>query len=111
MQPLAIERELEIAFRQRLLRGLRSLGLPIAAIPQHDRAAAILTLRNRPFEVAIIQGMIFDLDREPFVMRIERRPFRHRPGLENTIQLKPQIVVQARRVVLLDDEAATARWA
>jgi hypothetical protein len=29
--------------------------------------------------------MIFDLDRKPLVMRIERRPFGHGPGLENAI--------------------------
>ena len=109
MQSLALEGELEIALRQRLLGGLRSLGLPIAAVPQHDRAAAILTLGDRPFEVAIIERMIFDLDRKPLVMRVERRPFGHSPGFENAIQLEPQIVVQAGGVVLLDDEAATGR--
>ena len=71
MQPLALEGKLEIALRQRLLGGPRSVGLPIAAVPQHDRAAAILTLRDRPFEVAIIERMIFDLDRKPLVMGVE----------------------------------------
>jgi hypothetical protein len=32
---------------------------------------AILTLGYRPFEVAIVERVIFDLDREPLVMRIE----------------------------------------
>ena len=53
--------------------------------------------------------MIFDLDRKPLVMGIERRPFGHSPGFENAIQLEPQIVVEAGGVVLLDDEAATGR--
>ena len=110
MQSLALQRELEIALRQRLLGGLRSIGLPITAIPQHDRAAAILTLGDRPFKVAIIEGMIFDLDRKPLVIGIERRSFGHSPGFENAIQLEPQIVVELGGVVLLDDEAATGRW-
>jgi hypothetical protein len=71
MQSLALQRELEVAFRQRLLGGPRSIGLPIAAVPQHDRAAAILTLGYRPFEVAVVERMIFDLDRKPFVMGVE----------------------------------------
>ena len=83
--------------------------LPITAVPQHDRAAAILTLGNRPFEVAVIERMIFDLDRKPLVMGIERRPFGDSPGFENAIQLEPQIVVEAGGVVLLNDESATGR--
>ena len=71
MQTLALEGKLEIALRQRLLWGPRSVRLPIAAVPQHDRAAAILTLGNRPFEVAIIERMIFDLDRKALVMGVE----------------------------------------
>src|SRR6202044_3203061 len=58
MQTLALEGKLEIALRQRLLGGAGSVRLPIAAVPQHDRAAAILTLGYRPFEVAIIERMI-----------------------------------------------------
>jgi hypothetical protein len=71
MQPLALKNKLEIALRQRLLGGPRSIGLPIAAVPQHDRAAAILTLGYRSFEVAVVERMIFDLDRKPLVMGVE----------------------------------------
>ena len=99
----------EIALRQRLLSGLRALGLPITAVPEHDRAAAVLPLRNRPFEVAIIKRMILDLYGEAFVMWIERWTSGYSPGFEDASQLQPQIVVQARSIVLLDDEAATAR--
>ena len=53
--------------------------------------------------------MIFDLDRKPFVMWVERGPFGHSPGFEDAIQFEPQIVVQARGIVLLDDEAETGR--
>ena len=109
MQTLALEGKLEIALRQHLLGGPRSVQLPIAAVPQHDRAAAILTLGNGTFEVAIIKWMVFDLDRKPLVMGIERRPFGHGPGFENAIQFEPQIVVEAGGVVLLDDKAATGR--
>jgi hypothetical protein len=54
-----------------------------------------IVLWDSSFEVAIIKRVIFDLDGEPFVMRVERRSFGHSPGFENAIQLKPQIIVQA----------------
>jgi hypothetical protein len=88
VQPIALQRELEIALRQRLLGGLRSLRFPITAIPQHDRAAAILTLGDRPFEVAIIERMIFNLDGKPFVTRVERGTFGQSPGFETAQDLK-----------------------
>ncbi len=54
---------------------LRAFRLPVAAIPQHHRATAILTLWNRAFEVAIVERVILDLDldldRETLVVRIE----------------------------------------
>jgi hypothetical protein len=71
MQPLALKGKLEIALRQRLFGGPCSVRLPITAVPQHDSAAAILTLGNRPFEVTIIERMIFDLDRKPLVTGVE----------------------------------------
>ena len=53
--------------------------------------------------------MILDLDREALVVRIERRPARHRPGLEDAVELEPQIVMQPRGGVLLDHEAPLFR--
>ena len=64
------------------------------------------------FEGTIPKGqygerMILDLDRQPLVMGVERRPLGHSPGFENAIQLEPQIIVQAGGIVLLDHEPAT----
>ena len=36
---------------------------------------------------------------------IERRALGHRPGLEHAVELEAEVVVQPRRVMLLDDEA------
>ena len=60
---------------------------------------------NGAFEIAVIERMVFDLDREPLVTRIERRTFGDRPGFEDAVELEPQIVMQPRRVVLLDHKA------
>jgi hypothetical protein len=54
---------------------------------------AALTLWNCPLEVAVIQRMILDINRQPLVMRIEGRALGHGPRLEDTVQLKPQIIM------------------
>jgi hypothetical protein len=54
--------------------------------------------------------VIFDLDGETPVVWAERGTSGHGPGFEDALQLnKPQIILQTRRVVLLDNEAATDR--
>ena len=50
--------------------------------------------------------MIFDLNREPFVVRIERWTTCDCPGFEDAIKLKAEIIVEAPRGVLLDNVAA-----
>src|SRR5262245_37776586 len=49
--------------------------------------------------------MILDLDGEALLAGIEGRAACHGPGLEHAIHLESEIVMQACRVVLLDDEA------
>ena len=93
MHPFTIKHELEVAAGESLFGRSIAPRFPVAAVPELDRAAAVLALRDGPFEIAIIQGVIFDLDREPFVCWIQRWPARHRPGLEHAIQLETQIVV------------------
>jgi hypothetical protein len=77
VQALAVEREFQVALRQPLVRV--DLGFPIAAVPELHRAGAILALRDRALEVAVVERMILDLDREPLVVRIERGALGHRP--------------------------------
>jgi hypothetical protein len=68
-----------------------------------------LPLGNGAFEIAVIERMILHFDREPLVMGIERRALRHRPGLEDTVELEPQIVMQPARIMLLDHEPPLLR--
>src|SRR5262245_41422435 len=81
------------------------MARPEAAIPKHDRTAAVFTLRNDAFEVAIIERMIFGLDGKSFVFGIERRPLGYGPRLEDAFDLETQIEVQAPRRVHLHNEA------
>ena len=105
MQPLALEGEFEVAVGERLLRGFVALRLPIAAIPELNGAAAILALGDGALEIAVVERMILDLDRQALVVRVERGAAGDRPGLEDAIEFQPQVVVKPRRIMLLDDEA------
>ncbi len=49
--------------------------------------------------------MILDLHRQTFVGGIKRRAFGDRPRLEHALHLQPEIVVQPRRGMALDDKA------
>ena len=82
-----------------------ALRRPGAAVPDHHRAAAVLALRDGALEVVVFDRMILDVDGEPLVARHEARAARHRPAHHHAVELEPQVVVQPRRGVLLDDEA------
>ena len=79
-----------------------------AAVPDDDRAGAVVVGRNDAFEVAVLQRMILGGDRQTLLGRVQRRTLGHRPGDQDTVDLEPQIVVAAPRGVLLDHEHAGA---
>ena len=99
------ENEFEFAVAKCLLGIFVTERRPEAAIPQHHRAAAVLAFGNGAFEIAVVEGMVFDFDRQPLVIGIDRRTLGNRPGLEHAVQFEPQIVMQPRRVMFLNDEA------
>src|SRR5690606_31532975 len=84
---------------------------PEAAVPDHDGAAAVLTLGDRALEVAVVERMVLHLDREPLVLGVARGSARYGPRLEHPVHLEPQVVVEPRRIMLLDDEARVLRSA
>ena len=100
LEPLAVQAELEVALGIALVRvGQR---LPAPGVPEHHRAAAILALRDRPLEVAIVEGVVLDMNGEPALAGVEARALRHGPALEHAVELEPQIIVQPACGVLLD---------
>ena len=107
MQLVAMQVEFQVALLEAALGIFR---IPSAAVPQLHRAAAILVLRDRAFEIAVVERMVLDFDRKPLVMRVKRRSSRDGPGLEHAVEFEPQIVMQARCGMLLDHEAALLRW-
>ncbi len=47
--------------------------------------------------------MVFNFDRQSLIARVQTRTFRHRPTLEHVAELHAKVVMQMRRIVLLDD--------
>jgi hypothetical protein len=105
----ALKLEFQIAVRESLLGRVSTLGRPIAAIPELNRAAAVLAFRDRPLEIAIGERMVFHLDRQPLLPRVERGSASHGPRLEDAVELRPQIIVQTAGVVLLHHEPPARR--
>src|SRR5690606_9456343 len=79
--------------------------LPAAVIPDHHLASTILAFRNRAFEFAVSQRMIFHLDGHAFDGRVEAGAFGDGPTLEGALEFQPKVVMQPPRPMLLNDEA------
>ena len=60
-------------------------------------------------EAAVLERMVLDLHREVVGLAIGGHALRQRPAHQHAVALEAEVVVQAARVVLLDDEARFAR--
>src|ERR1700753_4166618 len=83
---------------------MSGLRLPRALVPYHHRSASILALRNDAFEAAILDRMIFHLDREPLIRSNVAWPFRNRPALQHTVPPEPKVIVQMRCGMFLNNK-------
>src|SRR5262249_48432538 len=102
VQLLALEGEVEMAL---LVSGVRiAFRMPAPAVPNHDRAAAVLSLRDSSLECVVFDGMVFHVDRETLLARNETRAASHGPTLHDPAKLEPQVIRQTPCGVLLDDE-------
>ena len=76
-----------------------------AAVPDLDGARAVLARRDRPLEVAVLERVVLDVDREVALPTTEWDAFRHGPARERAVPLEAEVVVEATRIVPLHDEA------
>ena len=102
LEPLSVEVEFEHAALE-ILAGIAA-RLPAAAVPQHDRGAAVLAPRVAPSK-SVLDGMVLGTHREALVGGIEARAARHRPALHDAVELEAKIVVETAGVVHLHHEA------
>ena len=112
---LATQQDAELAFLHALpdlALGLRAVMEPSpafvrrvdAAVPDDHLARPVLPGRNYAFERSIVVGMVFHMHGEALFVTIERGPFGNRPRQEDTVAFEPEVVVQSRSGMLLDDE-------
>src|SRR5437868_11613709 len=94
-----------MAFFDGLAWVLARLGNPPPLVPQHHRPATIFALGDRAFEAAVVERMVLGAHREALLVGIEAGPLRNCPALEHSVELEPEVPVQPRGIVLLDDEA------
>src|SRR5205807_9897879 len=87
---------------------LLSVNIVGAAIPNHDRAAAVLPLRNNSLKAFIIDRMIFDFDGEMFFAFLPRQTLWQCPRFQNALHLEAKIVMQAARGVFLNYKSTCA---
>src|SRR5260221_455046 len=100
-----VQAELDFSLFQLLQRVDFALQTESSAVPYHHRSSTIITFRNFPLEVAIVQWMIFGHHRQPLVAVALRRSLRHGPRLQRPIDRQPEIVVQPRCPVFLHHES------
>lgn len=79
-------------------------GLPCASVPDDDLTSTILFRRYGSLEACVVERVVLDMHGHALRFRVVARPLRHCPRQEDAARLKPEIVMQAARPVLLDDE-------
>src|SRR5262249_17905493 len=99
---LAVQDELQPSLRQSRT-GITD-RLPGPSIPQQHRATAVLSLGNDTLERPVFHRMILGAHREAFLAGVEARSLGNRPAEQDAVQLQAEVVVQARRGVLLHHE-------
>jgi hypothetical protein len=104
VQLVAREVEDELAPGQALV-GIADRA-PHPPVPHDHGAGTVVTGRDDPFEVRVLDRMILDLHGHALVGGIGRRPLRHGPRAECPAELEPEVPVEAPSRVLLDDEQA-----
>jgi hypothetical protein len=66
-QFLSVQAELDFSLFQLLQRVEITLDMKSPAVPNHYRSRSIIAFGNFPFEVGVVQWMIFRLDRQALV--------------------------------------------
>src|SRR5205807_3680361 len=75
-----------------------------AAVPDLDRAGAVVTLRDVALEGRVVERMVLDVYGQRALSRFERHALGNGPRGERAVSLEAEVVVETPRVVTLDDE-------
>src|SRR5262249_10279377 len=80
---------------------------PFAAVPDDYAARAVVAGWDHSLEVAVLERVIFDSDRESLVVLIVARTAGDGPRSEHTVHLEAEIVMKLSGRVLVHDEESS----
>ena len=109
VEALAAQDELDLALAKADAGGrLAWLGLPGSPVPDDDVSPAVLLRRDDALEVEVLDRVVLGAHRQAADLRVEGRPLRDGPADEDAVDLEAEVVVQRRRAMALNREAAAA---
>ena len=109
LEALAVQDELDLALAEADAGGwLAWLGLPGSPVPDDDVSPAVLLRRNDALEVEVLDRVVLGAHRQAADLRVEGRALRDGPADEDAVDLEAEVVVQRRRAMPLNGEAAAA---
>ena len=73
-------------------------------VPDLDRPGAVVPLRDLALEARVVERMVFDVNGQDALARLERNALRNRPRGERSVALESEVVVEPACVVALHDE-------
>ena len=92
---LAVKLECELALPEALVRV--RLGLPGSSVPDNHGSGPVFALGDGALKVRVFERMVFDLDRQAFVPRVEAGPG-GTAALQYTVEFQARVIVQAPAV-------------
>src|SRR5207247_2390117 len=106
---VAVHLEIELPAGQPTLRRRTVDSSIVPAVPNDHRTGAIVPGWDEPFEVGVLERVIFGLHREPAFFRIDRRPAGDSPADQDAGNLQTKVPVHTAGGMLLHDEPAGGR--
>jgi hypothetical protein len=86
------------------IRAWIAAGAPVAHVPKPDANGTDLWVRDRALEACGVDRVVRGAHGEALFLRVETRPLRHRPALQDAVELQSQIEMRSPLVRLLHDK-------
>ena len=103
-QLFAVQDERQLPAAERL-GGIAFHALVGPAVPEHDRARAVVALGDDPLELPVFDRVVLDEHRQTLVGGIQRWSLRDRPRAQDPFHLQAEVPVHLPGVMLLHDES------
>src|SRR5690606_36108422 len=100
--PISLELPAVQAHAQASFRMIPAEQLERAYVPDDHRAAAVLSGRDRPLEVEVVERMVLRLEGRTADLKLGGQSLRDRPRFQRSVHLQPKIIMQVGGGVFLD---------